>query len=96
MDNKSSKTTPNEPTQNEKITKWLTEKKETDDDCNYYKTKVKELKTALRMAIKQNEEKDLKIEEMADQIQILTEQNKHLSRLAEEGAKLKDLIHEYI
>jgi len=87
----------------ERITKWLTQKEAIDDDVKYWKCLAKERAKALEASLKENQELSEANDRLREQLQevsherdLLDEENKHLSRLAEEGVKLKDLLQEYI
>jgi len=88
---------------NERITKWMTQKDSIDSDLKYWKTLAKERQKALEITINENKELSednqrltQELEECKLQNELLIEENQHLSRLAEEGVKLKQLLDECI
>ena len=88
---------------NQRITKWMTQKDSIDSDLKYWKTLAKERQKALEITL--NENKQLsednqrltqELEECKLDNELLVQENQHLSRLAEEGVKLKQLLDECI
>lgn len=81
----------------------MTQKDSIDTDFKYWKTLAKEREKALKAALEENKtlaEENGKLAQELDEakhsIEILTQENQHLSRLAEEGVKLKELLDEVI
>jgi len=87
--NKTSKQSKDNTSNNQTINKWLTDKDSIDFDLKYWKTLAKQREKALQKALKQNEE-------LVHENDCLKRENEHLSQLAEEGIRLKNLLQEYI
>jgi hypothetical protein len=87
--NKISKQSKDKTSKNQTINKWLTDKDSIDFDLKYWKTLAKEREKALQKALQQNEE-------LVHENDCLKRENEHLSQLAEEGVRLKNLLQEYI
>lgn len=87
--NKISKQSKDKTSKNQTINKWLTDKDSIDFDLKYWKTLAKEREKALQKALQQNEE-------LVHENDCLKRENQHLSQLAEEGVRLKNLLQEYI
>jgi hypothetical protein len=87
--NKISKQSKDKTSKNQTINKWLTDKDSIDFDLKYWKTLAKEREKALQKALQENEE-------LVHENDCLKRENQHLSQLAEEGVRLKNLLQEYI
>jgi hypothetical protein len=87
--NKTSKQSKDNTSKNQTISKWLTNKDSIDFDLKYWKTLAKERQKALEKALEENEE-------LVHENDCLKRENEHLSQLAEEGIRLKNLLQEYI
>lgn len=87
--NKISKQSKDKTSKNQTINKWLTDKDSIDFDLKYWKTLAKEREKALQKALQENEE-------LVHENDCLKRENEHLSQLAEEGVRLKNLLQEYI
>ena len=88
---------------NERAIKWMTQKDSIETDVKYWKTLAKERQKALEITLKENKtlaEENEKLTEELDEakhsIEILTQENNHFRELAEEGARLKELLDEVI
>ena len=81
--------------ENERTTKWLAQKDSSDSDSEYLKILVKEIQKALKTTLKEKQQLSEDLQEVKLQNEILIEEKQHLSKLAEEGIKLRDLLNEY-
>ncbi|XP_054163541.1 uncharacterized protein LOC128961338 [Oppia nitens] len=87
----------------QRVVRWMTDKDSVDNDLKYWKCLAKERSKALEVALKANEELVSRNDELTRDLQesrhekeLLEAENKHLSELAAEGIKLKEMIAEYL